>query len=390
MIECDILMLVDNSLTNDRRIFREMETLNSMGLRVEVLAIEDISLPKSEILYGCNVHRVIDQCIFNPFESKTFLKTTNWVLRTFSFKVIHAHDHTMLNLGSVIKSKKKETKLIYDSHELFHSWPLNLSNFDSKWLFIKSFIVRKLFVFREKRNQSMIDFLITVNESLAAVLKKHLNIKSEIIVLRNTPNFIESSLNNNILREKFNIDETKKILVFIGANIYSNTLNLEQVINEIKNKDDIAFVIISAFNKNSLEIRKTVENSKITNVFFHDIVPPDDIPLYLSSATAGLVPTWNKKDLSYWFALDNKLFEYIQAGIPILATQQPEYKNIIDTYQCGICINPEKKNAYLNGFQDIIKNKQYYKEGIITASKELNWEKESKKLISFYNQLVSK
>lgn len=390
MINCDVLMLVDNPLTNDRRIFREMETLSQSGLNVVVLAIEDNSLPVNTVLYGCQVYRIIPFQVFEPFSGSVFSSLSEKILKEFEFKLIHAHDHTMLHLGSIIKKRKKDLVLIYDSHELFHSWPLNLSNFDSQWIFIKSFIVRKLYVLREKRNRKEIDFLITVNKSLATLLKKYLKIKTEPIVLRNTPNLINQVESSQILREKFNITIDIPILVFIGANIYSNTLNIEQVINEVKNNPKIAFVIICAFNKNSEEIRNFVMKEKISNIYFHDLVEPEEIPKYLSSADIGLVPTWNKTDLSYWYALDNKLFEYVQARIPILATAQPEYKNIVEDYNCGMCILPSAENAYFNGFLEILKNKEEYLVGVNKAASELNWEIESQKLTSLYKTIFNK
>ncbi len=124
------------------------------------------------------------------------------------------------------------------------------------------------------------------------------------------------------------------------------------------------------------------------NIYFHDKIAPSDISSYLQSADIGLVPTWNKKDLSYWYALDNKLFEYINAGIPILATQQPEYKNIIDGYECGVCVNPDVENSYLNGFNTILSDYERFFNNVKKANKELNWENERNKLIDFYSTIL--
>jgi hypothetical protein len=99
------------------------------------------------------------------------------------------------------------------------------------------------------------------------------------------------------------------------------------------------------------------------------------------------VPTWNKKDLSYWYALDNKLFDYVLAQIPILATVQPEYQKIISQYKIGICINPDEKNAYLNGFDQVLANN--YSEPLKAALEILNWDQEKLKLKDFLSSLRS-
>ena len=306
------------------------------------------------------------------------------------FDIVHAHDHTMLSIGAEIK-KIKKTILIYDSHELFHSWPLNLSIANNFIVFIKSYLVRKYFIQREKNNAKQIDFLITVNHSLAIDLKNYFKLKEQqVLTLRNTPEYGGNKPKTSILREKFNIPKAQKILVFIGANIYLQSLNIEQVLEEFSTSKEYAIVIIATFNEHCAQVKKLVKEKRYTNVYFHNKIEPKDINSYLSSADVGLVPTWNRKDLSYWYALDNKLFEYIQAGIPVLATAQPEYKLIVDEEQCGVCINPEIKNAYITGMNAIIDKYALYTEKTNLAAQKLNWENEQEKLLTFYQKTVHK
>ena len=205
--------------------------------------------------------------------------------------------------------------------------------------------------------------------------------------MRNIPEKSNTVDKTNILREKFGIPGTTKILVFIGANIYARTLNLEQVIDEFANVKDKAIVFICGENKNAEPIHEYVRAKNAGNVFFHGLIAPSEIPLFLSSADAGLVPTWNKNDMSYWYALDNKLFEYINAGIPVLATQQPEYRNIVENYNCGVCVNPDEKGAYLIGFNYILDHYAELQAKANSASEILTWENERGKLVELYKSL---
>ena len=227
--------------------------------------------------------------------------------------------------------------------------------------------------------------MITVNESLSINLMKNLNLKKS---LKSLEIFLKKKIKNKFnLRAKFKIPAKNKTLVFLGANIYLKSLNIEQVFEEFKNEIDISIIVISIDNINRHNVEEYVKEKKIKNVFFHDAVKFDEIPQYLSSLDVGLVPTWNKKILSYWYALDNKIFDYLHSGIPILATIQPEYKNIIEKNKIGICVNPDYKNAYLNGFKEIIATKNEFLEPISKASKILTWENENKILIKFYKKL---
>ena len=237
---------------------------------------------------------------------------------------------------------------------------------------------------KKKKNAKHIDYLITVNDSLANILGNYFKLKTPPVVIRNIPETQNFTTSSNIIRQKFNIDNKTKTLLFVGMSFFLRTLNLELVIKEFRNKENTALVFIGGEGGDTNEIKKIIDNEGIKNIYFHKTIKPTDIVEYVSSCDIGLVPTWNKKDLSYWYALDNKLFDYINGEIPVLATQQPEYKNIVEKYQIGICVNPDTKNAYFKGFNQILNNYDFYKQNVINAKKILNWNNEKKKLLDLY------
>lgn len=386
-----VLMLLDNPFTNDNRVKREIETLCENGFEVNLIAIKNGVSPDVETLYGAKIERLLSTELFDIKNNKYKTQIVS-ILENRDFDLIHCHDQEMLNIAVHIKklrNKRKQTSfpIIYDSHELFHYWPLNVSNYNSLPILIKSFLVRKFQIRREKKNVKYVNHFITVNNSLANNLKEYFNLHQLPIVLRNIPD-LETPVKNNTLRQTFKIKDTTKILVFIGANIYPKTLNLEQVITEFSNQKNIALVFIAKKNKFQKEIQNYADAKKAKNIYFHDLITPEKINQVLSSADVGLVPTWNKKDLSYWYALDNKLFEYLMAEIPTLATKQPEYINVVEKYNIGICVNPDKKNAYIQGFKSIISNDLLYKEQLINTKKMLNWNLEKTNLVTLYKSLT--
>jgi alpha-maltose-1-phosphate synthase len=384
-----ILMLLDNPFTSDRRVQREATSLNEAGFSVTVICTLGRDNPIKENCNGVSIYRLFSADIFNPkkiFSHKMWAKK---ILEKFSFDIVHCHDQTMLSIGANIKKRLPQIKLIYDSHELFHSWPINSTNFESWTIMLKSILVRKYFIRRELKNSRHVDYIITVNDSIASNLRTYFHFENDILVIRNCPEYIPNQTKSNVLREKFNISPKTKILVFIGANIYLNSLNIEQVFQEFKNEIDVAIVVISKKNEHSIQVMNYVKKMNIENVHFHDKIKPKEINEYLSSADVGLVPTWNKNDLSYWFALDNKLFEYIQARIPVLATCQPEYVKIIDSNKCGVCINADEKNAYINGYKSILSDYKHYQSNSNLTAKKVSWNNEKNKIQQFYKQITN-
>lgn len=380
-----IAMLLDNPYTNDGRVEREAGTLAALFPDFRLFAAQSEQTAPEEIRNGVRIRR-----IFNPWlhdiRKRPELRSYIAEIEAFSPDVIHCHDQLMLHLGAMLKQRNPGLILVYDSHELFHSWPLNVSDFSSIRILLKSWIVRKYQIFLEKRNSRYIDALITVNDSLARDLKVWFRLRNDPVVIRNIPPAAEMPQPSDLLRQKFNISSETRILVFIGSAIYPRTLNLEQVIDEFAGIQGIALVIIAGEQGGKKDIMAYAEKRGAQNIYFHPKIPVAEIPFYLSSADAGLVPTWNKKDLSYWYALDNKLFEYLVSGIPVLATGQPEYR-IVEKYEAGVCVNPDRPGAYREGFLTILAQAESYRRKVREAVRVLNWETESLKLIEFYQQL---
>ncbi|MCX8480243.1 MAG: glycosyltransferase [Chitinophagales bacterium] len=377
-----IAMLLDNPFTNDRRVHREAKELVQAGHSVCIYCVKDASLPSEEMIDGFKVKRVFPDTIAK-FSAEKEVRAIALGIAKEDYQVFHCHDQFMCDAGAWIKKHHPERIFVYDSHELFHAWPLNNLKGLPVSILIKSYIVRKYQVLREKRNGRLADYLLTVNQSLSDILFQYFSAKEKPVIIRNAPE-LEPVLNSVDLKGMFNIPKEEKLLVFIGAHIYARTHNHEQVIDEIGNQKGLHLLYITSFDKGCQDVKDYVASKNYTNIYFHPAVKPVEICSYLSGADVGLVPTWNKNNLSYWYALDNKLFEYTIAEIPVLATQQPEYLIILNQYQNGICVNPDEKGAYLNGLKSILANYASFKEKAIAAKQEINWNAEKKKLVDLY------
>lgn len=379
-------MLVDNAFTDDQRVFRAASSLARKGFDLTVLAVQGPGLPEAESVDGVRIRRVFSPATFDV-KRPSYLRSQaqRWAAERFS--VLHCHDHWMLHLGVQIKRLCPETILIYDSHELFHRWPLNLAQ-DIDWFMkFKSIVVRKYLVWRERANARHLDYLITVNESIAQQLGEYFRLRTQPLVIRNVPALESYRSAGQLIRERFGIPVNHKVLVFIGAFLHARTLNVEAVIDEVGNAPELALVLISGEGSTKEEVVAHVQRRGYKNIFFHPRLAPGDIIAHLSSCDVGLVPTWNPGDLSYWLALDNKLFQYIMAELPVLATAQPEYRKVVERYGVGVCVNPDRPGAYLEGLRTIIGSYAPFKENVRRAKMVLNWELEQHTLLEFYRKL---
>lgn len=86
-----------------------------------------------------------------------------------------------------------------------------------------------------------------------------------------------------------------------------------------------------------------------------------------------------------------KLFEFMAAGLPVVASDFPLWREIVEGNQCGICVNPtdpeEVKVACLTLIDNPKMAQALGRNGKVAIDKKYNWKSEENKLVELYNQL---
>ncbi len=279
-------------------------------------------------------------------------------------KVYVAEDIYTLPL-MVSAAKRNNALVYYDSRELYNY----IGGLKNKPL------VQRIISAIEKKYIYKVDKIIVTGEMDLNELAGYYNFPREkFIIIRNLPYPVKVSPIN--IREKFNIEETKKILIYQG--IVSKGRGIEKTISAVKDLGNVVFLI---FGDGPLinELREIIkQNSLEEKVILAGSVRNIDLLNYTASADIGVALIENISK-SYYYALPNKLFEYIYAGIPVIASPLPQMKKIIDKYEIGLTVNPEISNEIKDAINSLINNEKKYQQikvNTIEASKILNWENE--------------
>lgn len=152
--------------------------------------------------------------------------------------------------------------------------------------------------------------------------------------------------------------------------------------------DNAYFVLIGSgrLEDNLKELVRELDISY--KVKFIPMVPLSELPDYTASANIGVQPLQNTC-LNHYSTDSNKLFEYVLAGLPVVATNFPEISKIVNQYQVGL-LTDESLEALISAIKKLVNTPQLrekYKENALKARRELCWESQETYLLDLYGKL---
>lgn len=366
------IVSVTNDLSTDQRVDKVCKTLQKCGFEVLLVGrLRKNSLPLEKRIYKTHRMKLLfekEAIFYAEFNFRLFLlllyKKTNLLI---------SNDLDTL-LPNFLISKIKKTPLVYDSHEYFTGVPeLEKNHFAKKiWLSIEKWIFPKL------------KHIFTVNESIADIYNKQYHIKPQIV--RNIPLKRENTALKS--RQELGLPEDKKILILQGAGI-----NMDRGVEElVEAMQWINAILLIIGNGDVIEdlIKRSIKLKLTDKIIFINRLPYNELFNYTSNSDLGL--TLDKDtNLNYRYSLPNKLFDYINAGIPVLASDLTEVKRIVNQYNVGEILSNHKPEIIAKTIEKLINDAEkikMYKENTKKAATELCWENEEKELINVYKNYL--
>jgi glycosyltransferase involved in cell wall biosynthesis len=301
-------------------------------------------------------------------------------IRLFFFLLFHKADLLISNdldtlLANYLISRIKKIPIVYDSHEYFTGVPeLVVRPFiQGIWKSIERHILPKL------------GDTFTVNESIAELYRKEYGIKMKVV--RNIPPVRD--VGPPLSRPELGLPVDKHIVILQGAGINIQR-GAEEAVEAMQHLNDTVLLIVGGGDVIHILKEKVQELSIQDKVIFKPKQPFDRLMHYTMCAEIGL--TLDKDtNINYRFSLPNKLFDYIHAGIPVLASNLVEIRKIIEAYDIGLVIDnhdPEHIASKIRFMLDNKENRRVWKENLEIAADELCWDKEEKILIAAFKKYV--
>ena len=381
----NITLLILNPSTNDARVHKEAKTLAANGHQVIVVALWQEGLRVQEKLAGYEVIRL--RLYTRNWRGRLvapLAKYFEFTARVWQFagqrpaNIYQANDALTLPAGW-LSARRNRAKLVYDARELETG-----RNFSSNRL---SAIYRRFWALPEKTFIHQADAVITVNESIADELVRLYRIPRPAVVM-NCPEF-QPVPRTNRLREEMDIPSTQKILLYQG--LITKGRGIERLIQSAQSLDEVSVVALGD-GPALEEYRHLVLSGQWKRVYLPGKIPLADLPSYTASADIGALLI-EDTCLSYHLSLPNKLFEYIHAGLPVIASNLPEIAHVISTHQVGEVVALDDAQGITRGISRILNDPvryAQYRSNAAKAASSYTWEQESKNLLAIYRSLEQK
>jgi glycosyltransferase involved in cell wall biosynthesis len=374
-----ILHITNTYIPEDGRILKAMDCYDQQSHSIfgaGVLAPEKSrpgELPSRDNIVS--IPLIIRKLKFLPRLVRKFIEPLELMVRVvliavkFKPELIHCHDVPALPTACIVKLLTR-ARLVYDTHELSSD-----KNGLSRWAGVIIFRVERLL-------WPIIDGLIVVSPSIGTWYKNHFSEKSTFVVI-NSPRLSDIHLDKptNYLRQHFGISNSSKIYIYVGI------LNIGRSIDIISRVFDAyegeAHVVFLGYGEFADDLRNLASSSP--RIHFHEPVAHDEVVPIIRSADVGLCLI-EPVSLSDKYCLPNKLFEYILAELPVIASNLPDITMLLSSYGGGICIE--------NGDEALTDAITAIEQGRVELplpspdAKDLAWEQQRERLRCCYETLV--
>jgi glycosyltransferase involved in cell wall biosynthesis len=266
-------------------------------------------------------------------------------------------------------------KLVYDSHELYVEQEFSPRE-------------RKCWQAIEAKYIGACDAVITVNHSIASELAQRYGLGKVNVILNAAPAG-DVPAEGRLFHEAFGLAPEKKVLLLQGG--LSAGRNLEGLVaamRHVRNETVVLVVLGDGVLSSRLEAIAKAEG--ITNrVFFHPAVAQSQLSRWTASAAAGVIP-YQATCLNNRYCTPNKLFEFIAAGLPILASDLPELRKMVEGRQIGLVGetgSPRKLAALVDEFFSDEQRCRAWQSNVLELRRHVCWEVEQDKLVEIYEAL---
>ncbi|WDU63596.1 glycosyltransferase family 4 protein [Pseudomonas poae] len=387
-----IAMLVWNEFRHDARVLKQARTLQAAGYHVTVFALHTpgVTCRKELLAEGIQVIRVPRSLRWRPATTSGMpagepsmplrrILSRLWVhaglmvrIALHRAAVVHAHDVNTLPTAW-LAARLSGARLVYDAHEISTSRE-GYARFRHWVAAIESRLMPKA------------EATITTTQTRARFFARAYGV-ARPLVLQNRPG-LSVSIPTQRIRQELGLPQPWPIVLYQGG--LQQGRGLERLLRVAATLPD-AYVVLIGGGRLAQPLMALSEALGVTErVHFIPTVSLADLPSYTASADIGVQPLENTC-LNHFSTDSNKLFEYVMAGLPVVATNFPEIRKIVSAHNIGLLVPAGSDQALRNELKRLIEDpslRQQLAYNAKIAAQHLNWQRQEIKLVALYQRVL--
>jgi glycosyltransferase involved in cell wall biosynthesis len=336
----NILMILESEFPPDVRVEKEIRTLTQAGHKIYLIATSTKKKIPEEQSNGLDIHRMHKSKLMTkfsalalsfPFYFNFWKRHIERFLSKHQIDVIHLHD---LPLASVVfkLGKKHGIPAVFDFHE-------NRPEIMKLYAHTNTTIGKLLISYKKWENyqakySKLADRLILVTPEAKIYYTKKYQVNAEKTFV--VPNFADVEHLKSIQPEQEikNKYSKKFMLVYFGdTGLRRGTMTIVEAANLLKDRSEVHFVIIGN-SKQQYLLSEKAKTYGLTNIEFTGFLNFKEIVSYISASRAGLCPFL--RNIHHDTTYANKLFQFLYFGKPVIASDCPAQKTIINESNAGL------------------------------------------------------
>ena len=370
----DVVFALTGDVRRNSRALKQLRALAALGMTVEALTLGPPAQP-SDAEPGIRLHVLPRAVGRGPrFFGRMHARFRQAALARPA-RVYHASD--LFTLPAMAAAAQQHGgRLVYDARELYPYVASTAGRPAVRWFWraVEGRFIRRA------------DAVFTVSDSIAERLVALYGV-ARPAVLHNVPP-LRSVVPSNYLREQTGLGAETTLLLHQGQIQKDRGCELlADAMREVRG----ALLVFLGGGPLKPALRHHVEEAGLTDrIHFLDPVAPDALLPVTASADVGIT-LLEDTCLNHRYALPNKLFEYLMAGLPVLASDLPEMRAVVERFEVGLVVNPADRGALVKTLQAMVDNKEArarWSAHTPRVFETFSWEKASQHLTEIYRSLL--
>ena len=372
-MKVDVLFAITGDARLNSRALKQLALLSDEGYSVQAIGLGD-SAGESQIFDRVTYRALTAPEGSGPLFFGRLHRLFSKHVAEYTARIYHASDLYVLPAQGK-RAQLTSGKLVYDARERY---PYVASTTNRPW-------VSWFWEMVERSHIRHVDAVFTVSKSIASHLAASYGI-SYPAVLYNAPP-LQDVPRSDLLRRQLDLPAETAIVLHQGKIQNGRGCQLLMHAMQFVERAVLVFLGDGPLRKALATEAKRLQLSD--KVFFLDPVPPMNLLETTASADIG-VSLLEDTCLNHRYALPNKLFEYLMAGVPVLASDLPEMENVVAPHDVGCVVKPSNAREIAGVLQSMVDRPEAratWSQNTRSVFETFSWEKASETFRGIYRNL---